>query len=77
MNKKMKRAAAIMASAVLCLSMSMSVFAASPDTGNLPDSKPPAQTEVEKELYQLWSGEGIYDQWHRRLGCRIRGTWHG
>lgn len=58
MNKKMKRAAAIMASAVLCLSMSMSVFAASPDTGNLPDSKPPAQTEVEKELYQLWSGEG-------------------
>lgn len=66
MNKKIKKAAAIMAAAVLCLSMSMTVFAsdrfdyASPDAGDIPAADDQeTETEVEKEITQIWSGSGL------------------
>lgn len=66
MNKKIKKAAAIMAAAVLCLSMSMTVFAsdrfdyASPDAGDIPAADDQeTETEVEKEISQIWSGIGL------------------
>lgn len=58
MNKKIKKAAAIMAAAVLCLSMSMTVFAASPDAGDIPSGDSQETTEQEKEISQIWSGSG-------------------
>ena len=55
-----------MAAAVLCLSMSMTVFAsdrfdyASPDAGDIPAADDQeTETEVEKEITQIWSGSGL------------------
>lgn len=58
MNKKIKKAAAIMAAAVLCLSMSMTVFAASPDAGDIPSGDSQETTEQEKEISQIWGAVG-------------------
>ena len=61
MNKKIKKAAAVIAAAVLCLSMGMSVFAASPDAGDVPSGDIQDTTEsVEEKIHQLWgSGTGL------------------
>lgn len=56
MNRKIKRAAALLASAVLCLSMGMSVFAAESVTD---DEAFGTGTVVEdKEITQIWYGDG-------------------
>lgn len=78
MNKKMKRAAALMASAVLCLSMSMSVFAASPDTGDLPSGNDNQSTvttpaPVVDEIRQLWSAGTGTDADGNKITVRNQG----
>ena len=76
MNKKMKRAAALMASAVLCLSMSMSVFAASPDAGDLPsgnNNQSSVQTPVTDEIRQLWSAGTGTDADGNKITVRNQG----
>lgn len=50
MNRKMKKAAALIASAVLCLSMGVTVLAASPTDPAIPE---------EKEITQIYSGSGL------------------
>lgn len=52
MNKKIKKAAAIVAAAVLCLSMSMSVFAA--ESPSDPDINTPVEDQPQTEPYWAW-----------------------
>lgn len=66
MNKKIKKAAAVMAATVLCLSMSTTVFAsdagnyASPDAGDIPSAEGQGtEPEKDKEIAQIWYGDGL------------------
>lgn len=58
MNKKIKKAAAIVAASVLCMGMSMSAFAASVTDPVVPEDNTQVETPEEKEIPQLYYGQG-------------------